>query len=146
MENDSANPDDEIDRKSLRALHDRFLALNQQHLEALRSRLPEESRTFVDAVPLLMHSNHAALPGSVDAFRAERKAGATGSVCRRPRRCAGCDADRPRRRKRAAVASAPRASRATRSTDRRFCWPVATRSGGWFRRNSTTPTPPTARG
>ena len=66
MQPDSADPDDDIDRKSLRALRDRFLALNQSRLEALRSRLPEERRTFLDAVPVLLHSNHAALPGFVD--------------------------------------------------------------------------------
>ena len=66
MQPDSAYPDDDIDRKSLRALRDRFLALNQSRLEALRSRLPEERRTFLDAVPVLLHGNHAALPGFVD--------------------------------------------------------------------------------
>ncbi len=66
MQPDSANPDDDIDRKSLRALRDRFLALNHERLDALRARLSEERRAFIDAVPLLLHSNHAALPGFVD--------------------------------------------------------------------------------
>ncbi len=66
MHDDSASSDDDIDRKSLRALRERFLGLNRARLDALRARLSEERRAFVDAVPLLLHSNHAALPGFVD--------------------------------------------------------------------------------
>lgn len=66
MQPDSTDPADDIDRKSLRALRDRFLALNRERAEALRSRFSDERRAFFDAIPILMHSNHAALPGFVD--------------------------------------------------------------------------------
>lgn len=66
MQPDSTDPDDDIDRKSLRALRDRFLALNRERVEALRSRFSDERRAFFDAIPVLIHNNHAALPGFVD--------------------------------------------------------------------------------
>ncbi len=66
MQPDSTDPADDIDRKSLRALRDRFLALNRDRVEALRNGFSDERRTFFDAIPVLMHSNHAALPGFVD--------------------------------------------------------------------------------
>ena len=64
---DTASPlDEEIDRKALRALRERFLALNGARLAALRERLTHDQRVFIDALPVLLHSNHAALPGFVD--------------------------------------------------------------------------------
>ncbi len=56
----------DIDRKALRALRDRFAHHNAARLAALRARLILDHRTFVDALPVLLHSNHAALPGFVD--------------------------------------------------------------------------------
>ena len=58
--------DDDIDRKALRALRERFLALNRTRIDALRARLTHDQRVFIDALPVLLHSNHAALPGFVD--------------------------------------------------------------------------------
>jgi adenylate cyclase class 1 len=198
MHADSANPDDDIDRKSLRALRERFLGLNQTHLDALRGRLSEERRTFVDAVPLLLHSNHAALPGFVDfdmpcgierytpdrrALNAVRKMALSFvlerfverrtqiqavyvtqlpgdalevSVCsavathaaltEKLTRLARYAADRgitltttlldPAEEHAGRSRLRTPRPRATRSTDRRFCWRVGIRSGGSCRRNS----------
>jgi adenylate cyclase class 1 len=57
--------DDDIDRKALRALREQFLRRNVQRIESLRARLTNDQRTFLDALPVLLHSNHAALPGYV---------------------------------------------------------------------------------
>ena len=58
--------DEDIDRKALRALRERFLTLNRARIDALRARLTHHQRLCVDALPVLLHSNHAALPGFVD--------------------------------------------------------------------------------
>ena len=57
---------DDIDRKALRALRERLLRLHRERLEALRAQLNPGQRVFIDALPLLLHSNHAALPGFID--------------------------------------------------------------------------------
>ena len=66
IHHDPLRADDDIDRKALRTLRERFRQLNGERLDLLRARLMPEHRTFVDALPVLLHSNHAALPGFVD--------------------------------------------------------------------------------
>jgi adenylate cyclase class 1 len=56
----------DIDRKALRALVGRFRALHAAHYTEIRARLAPEQRTLLDALPVLLHSNHAALPGFID--------------------------------------------------------------------------------
>lgn len=57
---------DDIDRKALRALRERLMRLYRERLAALRAQLNPGHRVFIDALPLLLHSNHAALPGFID--------------------------------------------------------------------------------
>ena len=59
-------PADDVDRKALRRVAERFRADHRMRLDRLRSALGPEQRVIVDALPLLLHANHPALPGFVD--------------------------------------------------------------------------------
>jgi adenylate cyclase class 1 len=54
-----------VDRKRLRVIRQRFLAVNQQRLHRARTGLDSRQLTFLDLLPLLFHSNHPMLPGYV---------------------------------------------------------------------------------
>lgn len=54
-----------IDRKLLKTLKERFLAVNQGRLNRTLDALSSRHRAFLDVLPLMLHVNHAALPGYV---------------------------------------------------------------------------------
>ncbi|NJN52916.1 MAG: hypothetical protein HC809_15320 [Gammaproteobacteria bacterium] len=56
----------DVDRKALRALAMRFRAAHAQVWQQVRARLPVAARDLMDTLPVLLHSNHAALPGFID--------------------------------------------------------------------------------
>lgn len=56
---------DEIDRSALAALVRRFRHLHGQRLARTGSRLMERQRRVLEALPMLYHRNHPALPGYV---------------------------------------------------------------------------------
>ncbi|PVY76929.1 adenylate cyclase [Tamilnaduibacter salinus] len=58
--------DEGIDRKTLRQLCDRFLAVNEARLERTRTALGPRQRVVPDLLPLVFHLNHPALPGYLD--------------------------------------------------------------------------------
>ncbi len=55
-----------IDRKTLRRLRDRFIALNQQRWERAHSALTYRQQAVLDVLPLVFHLNHPSLPGYLD--------------------------------------------------------------------------------
>ena len=58
--------DTELDRKQLLLIRKRFLQLNRDRLDRLRSSARERERELIDLLPLLFHVNHPLLPGWVD--------------------------------------------------------------------------------
>jgi adenylate cyclase class 1 len=58
-----AAPGGEISRKDLSTLIRRFLHLHRQRLQALCDQLPARQRDCLEALPLLFHCHHPALPG-----------------------------------------------------------------------------------
>ena len=54
-----------IDRKTLRTLKSRFLEVNDGRLERMMASLSGRHQTFIEALPILLHLNHPALPGYV---------------------------------------------------------------------------------
>ena len=61
------NFDEGIDRKTLRRLRDRFLAVNQQRWQRAHSALTYRQQMVLEVLPLVFHTNHPALPGYQDA-------------------------------------------------------------------------------
>lgn len=61
------NFDEGIDRKTLRRLRDRFLAVNQQRWQRAHSALTYRQQMVLEILPLVFHTNHPALPGYQDA-------------------------------------------------------------------------------
>lgn len=57
------NPDNGIDRKQLKQLKLRFLALNNIRLQRTREAISLRQQLFLDLLPLLLHVNHPMLPG-----------------------------------------------------------------------------------
>jgi len=57
----------EVDRKTLRLRLDHFRTEHLNRLDAFRKTLSADQCLILDAMPLLLHSRHAALPGYVDA-------------------------------------------------------------------------------
>ncbi|SFM01395.1 class I adenylate cyclase [Marinobacter zhejiangensis] len=55
--------DDGIDRKTLRRLRDRFVAVNRCRWERARSALAYRQQVVLDILPLVFHVNHPSLPG-----------------------------------------------------------------------------------
>ena len=55
----------EIDRKALKALRERFLAVNQQRLERVKAALTQRQQTTLSLLPLLLAVNHPLLPGYI---------------------------------------------------------------------------------
>ncbi|WP_375176650.1 class I adenylate cyclase [Marinobacter mobilis] len=55
--------DEGIDRKTLRRLRDRFVALYRQRWERARSALAYRQQVVLEILPLVFHLNHPALPG-----------------------------------------------------------------------------------
>ena len=58
--------DEGIDRKTLRRLRDRFMAVNQHRWERARSALTYRQQAVLEVLPLVFHLNHPALPGYLD--------------------------------------------------------------------------------
>jgi len=56
---------EEIDRKALAAIRERFVRLQQGRLRRIRAALPEAHADFLELLPLLLHVNHPRLPGFV---------------------------------------------------------------------------------
>lgn len=54
-----------IDRKQLKNLKDRFLSVNEGRLQRTLEALGSRHRAFLHVLPLLLHVNHASLPGYV---------------------------------------------------------------------------------
>jgi len=59
--------DEGIDRKTLRRLRDRFLAVNRQRWQRAHSALTYRQQVVLEILPLVFHANHPALPGYQDA-------------------------------------------------------------------------------
>lgn len=62
----ASGSDTELDRKQLLLIRKRFLQLNRDRLDRLRSSARERERELIDLLPLLFHVNHPLLPGWVD--------------------------------------------------------------------------------
>jgi len=60
---DAASFAEEIDRKALAAVRERFLRLHAGRLRRVRAALPDAHAAFLDVLPLLLHVNHPRLPG-----------------------------------------------------------------------------------
>lgn len=58
--------DEGIDRKTLRQLRDRFIAVNQLRWERARSALTYRQQAVLEVLPLVFHLNHPSLPGYLD--------------------------------------------------------------------------------
>jgi len=56
---------DGIDRKTLKTLKQRFLQVNNGRRDRMLSTLSVRHQQFVQALPLLLHLNHPALPGYI---------------------------------------------------------------------------------
>ncbi|PIE40768.1 MAG: adenylate cyclase [Gammaproteobacteria bacterium] len=54
-----------IDRKTLRTIKARFLEVTNGRLERMMASLSGRHQTFIEALPILLHLNHPALPGYV---------------------------------------------------------------------------------
>ncbi len=54
-----------IDRKTLKTLKQRFLEVNDGRLERMMAALSGRHQTFIEALPILLHLNHPALPGYI---------------------------------------------------------------------------------
>ena len=54
-----------IDRKTLKTLKQRFLGVNDGRLERMMAALSGRHQTFIEALPILLHLNHPALPGYI---------------------------------------------------------------------------------
>ena len=54
-----------LDRQSIVAVRKRFLSINEKRLQRMRAALSERQHIFLDALPILFHSNHPMLPGFV---------------------------------------------------------------------------------
>ncbi len=61
----NADLDDGLDRKDLRRLKDRFLAINLERLQRTREALGSRKECVLDVLPLLYAANHPLLPGFV---------------------------------------------------------------------------------
>src|SRR5690606_21724065 len=61
----TSSADEGVDRKRLRVIKQRFMAINQQRLQRTRTGLDSRQLTFLDLLPILFHSNHPMLPGYV---------------------------------------------------------------------------------
>jgi len=57
--------DNGLDRQNIATLRQRFLAINDDRLERMRGALSDRHQIFMDALPLLLHSNHPMMPGFV---------------------------------------------------------------------------------
>lgn len=55
--------DEGIDRKTLRRLRDRFVAVNRVRWQRARSALTYRQQVVLDILPLMFHLNHPSLPG-----------------------------------------------------------------------------------
>jgi len=60
---DAAPFAEEVDRKALAAVRERFLRLHAGRLRRVRAALPDAHAAFLDVLPLLLHVNHPRLPG-----------------------------------------------------------------------------------
>lgn len=58
--------DEGIDRKTLRRLRDRFLAVNRARWQRAHSALTYRQQVVLDILPLVFHLNHPSLPGYLD--------------------------------------------------------------------------------
>lgn len=56
---------DGFDRQNLSVLRKRFLAINADRLARMRGALSDRQQLFLDALPLLFHTNHPMMPGYV---------------------------------------------------------------------------------
>ena len=56
---------EEIDRKALAAIRERFLRLQAGRLRRIRAALPDAHADLLELLPLLLHVNHPRLPGFV---------------------------------------------------------------------------------
>jgi adenylate cyclase class 1 len=54
-----------LDRQNLVTLRRRFLSINQDRLERMRGALSDRQQLFMDALPILFHTNHPMMPGFV---------------------------------------------------------------------------------
>lgn len=54
-----------IDRKHLKEIRNRFLAINYQRLERTKKALSIQQARVIDLLPLLLHVNHPLLPGYI---------------------------------------------------------------------------------
>lgn len=54
-----------IDRKILRTLKQRFMEVNNGRLDRMMAALSGRHQTFIEALPVLLHLNHPALPGYI---------------------------------------------------------------------------------
>ncbi len=57
---------DGFDRQNLSILRKRFIAVNSDRLNRMRSALATRHQVFLDALPMLFHCNHPMLPGFVN--------------------------------------------------------------------------------
>lgn len=57
--------EDGLDRQNLTLLRKRFLSINTDRLERMRSALNSHQQLCLDALPLLFHTNHPMMPGFV---------------------------------------------------------------------------------
>ncbi len=61
---DAVQPEgNDVDRRLLRRVQERFRAIGAARLERLREMIDERQRAVVDLLPLLIHLNHPSLPG-----------------------------------------------------------------------------------
>jgi len=58
--------DEGIDRKTLRRLRDRFMAVNRERWDRAHSALTYRQQAVLEVLPLVFHLNHPALPGYLD--------------------------------------------------------------------------------
>jgi len=65
MPDDAPPLAEEIDRKALAAIRERFLRVQAGRLRRIRAALPDDHADFLDVLPLLLHANHPRLPGFV---------------------------------------------------------------------------------
>ncbi len=56
---------EDIDRRLLRRVQERFRAIGAARLVRLRAMIDERQRSLLDLLPLLLHLNHPALPGYI---------------------------------------------------------------------------------
>lgn len=66
--------EDGLDRQNLTLLRKRFLSINTDRLERMRSALNSHQQLCLDALPLLFHTNHPMMPGFVSQLLPQRAA------------------------------------------------------------------------